>query len=53
MKTLILKCPKCGNYTMNARCPVCGSATISSLPPRFSPQDRFGKYRMRILYGKE
>ncbi|MEL9915046.1 MAG: RNA-protein complex protein Nop10 [Thermoplasmatales archaeon] len=53
MKALILKCPKCGNYTMNAKCPVCGTATISSLPPRFSPQDRFGKYRMRILYGKE
>ncbi|MEM0140742.1 MAG: RNA-protein complex protein Nop10 [Thermoplasmatales archaeon] len=53
MKTLIQKCPKCGAYTMQSTCPVCGSKTVSSLPPRFSPQDKFGKYRMRILYGKE
>ncbi|MEM0128391.1 MAG: nucleolar RNA-binding Nop10p family protein [Thermoplasmatales archaeon] len=38
---------------MQSTCPVCGSKTVSSLPPRFSPQDKFGKYRMRILYGKE
>ncbi|MGC8644775.1 MAG: RNA-protein complex protein Nop10 [Thermoplasmata archaeon] len=53
MKTLIMRCPKCGRYTMESRCPVCSSQTISSLPPRFSPQDKFGKYRMKMLYGRE
>jgi H/ACA ribonucleoprotein complex subunit 3 len=53
MKTLIMKCPKCGRYTMELKCPVCSAETVSSLPPRFSPQDRFARYRMKMLYGKE
>ncbi|WP_010916669.1 RNA-protein complex protein Nop10 [Thermoplasma volcanium] len=56
MKSLIRKCRKCGRYTMEEICPVCGSQTYIAVPPRFSPVDRFKKYRMEELlegkYGK-
>jgi len=44
----ILYCKKCKNYTLDAICKSCGERTISKKPARFSPQDRYGKYR-RIL----
>jgi H/ACA ribonucleoprotein complex subunit 3 len=53
MKSLIKKCGKCNIYTLEDKCPKCGNDTISSLPPRFSPEDKYGKYRIRLLYGKE
>nr|WP_241760307.1 nucleolar RNA-binding Nop10p family protein [Thermoplasma volcanium] len=41
---------------MEEICPVCGSQTYIAVPPRFSPVDRFKKYRMEELlegkYGK-
>jgi H/ACA ribonucleoprotein complex subunit 3 len=37
---------------MEEKCPKCGEPTVSTLPPRFSPQDRFGKYRIKVMYGK-
>jgi H/ACA ribonucleoprotein complex subunit 3 len=39
------KCQKCGTYTMKPACPKDGTATMSPLPPSFSPEDRYGKYR--------
>ncbi|MCL4332442.1 MAG: RNA-protein complex protein Nop10 [Candidatus Thermoplasmatota archaeon] len=53
MKSLIFKCTACSTYSMENVCPKCGSPTISTIPPRFSPQDKYGKYRMKMLYGKE
>jgi len=53
MKSLIKKCFKCGLYTLEDICPKCGGQTFSSLPPRFSPEDKYGKYRIKLLYGKE
>jgi len=41
----ILKCPKCNEYTLKENCPVCKSKTVGVRPPKFSPEDRFGKYR--------
>ena len=41
-------CNKCKRYTLKDICPICGEKTIIKEPPRFSPQDRYGKYR-RIL----
>ena len=48
MHTLIRKCPKCGRYTLSEICPVCGEKTVYALPPKFSPQDRYGKYRRML-----
>jgi len=51
MKSLIRKCQKCGNYTLEEICPKCGSKTVQALPPRFSPEDKYGKYRLLTYYG--
>jgi len=42
----IKKCLKCGKYTLKDLC--CGEKTITVKPPRYSPLDKYGKYR-RIL----
>ncbi|MEM0230691.1 MAG: RNA-protein complex protein Nop10 [Candidatus Woesearchaeota archaeon] len=41
----ILKCPKCSQYTMRDKCPSCNEKTISPKPARYSPEDRYAKYR--------
>jgi H/ACA ribonucleoprotein complex subunit 3 len=41
-------CKECGEYTLEERCRVCGSLTIVKKPARFSPQDRYGKYRIAL-----
>ncbi len=48
MHTLIRKCPQCGTYTLREICPKCGAKTLEVLPPRFSPEDRYGKYRRML-----
>ncbi len=46
MKALLRKCVKCGRYTLNQdKCPFCGSEVRNPHPPKFSPEDRYGKYR--------
>jgi len=45
MKFLMKRCPACGAYTFRDVCPSCGSPTGSAHPPRFSPEDKWGKYR--------
>lgn len=47
MKTLLRKCKVCDKYTIKDICS-CGNKTIVPIPPRFSPQDRFGEYRRRL-----
>tara|TARA_Y100000310_G_C20608910_1_gene776975 strand:- start:880 stop:1050 length:171 start_codon:yes stop_codon:yes gene_type:complete len=39
----ILKCSKCGKYTLKDKC--CGVKTLSPKPPKFSPEDKYGAYR--------
>jgi H/ACA ribonucleoprotein complex subunit 3 len=48
MKSKMRKCVKCGVYTLKNCCPNCGEETINPKPPRFSPEDPYGKYR-RIM----
>jgi H/ACA ribonucleoprotein complex subunit 3 len=45
----MFKCPVCKGYTFDAICPKCGERTENPLPARFSPQDRFGKYRRAAM----
>ncbi|RLG21659.1 RNA-protein complex protein Nop10 [Candidatus Micrarchaeota archaeon] len=45
-----MRCPKCGRYTMKNSCPLCGAETVKAEPPRFSPLDKYGEYRRRLLY---
>ncbi len=46
MKSLMRRC-SCGRYTLQEACPECGSSVDPLIPPRYSPEDRFGKYRRR------
>ncbi|NHI89047.1 MAG: RNA-protein complex protein Nop10 [Candidatus Thorarchaeota archaeon] len=46
--THLFKCSKCGQYTLEQqRCPTCGGSVFSPKPPRYSPQDKYGKYRRK------
>ncbi|OYT49500.1 MAG: ribosome biogenesis protein [Desulfurococcales archaeon ex4484_204] len=46
MKFLLRKCPKCGTYTLREKCPKCGQLTRVAHPHRFSPHDKYVKYRV-------
>jgi len=46
----MLKCLKCGRYTLNEKCPDDGSATMMAHPARFSPDDRYARYRSPLAY---
>ncbi|MFQ5911025.1 MAG: RNA-protein complex protein Nop10 [Thermoplasmata archaeon] len=48
MRTLIRKCRECDIYTLAGKCPRCGIQTGMALPPRFSPEDRYGRYRRQL-----
>lgn len=41
----IMKCPKCGQYTMKEKCPKCDTETTNPKPAKYSPEDNYGKYR--------
>ncbi|HLC72345.1 MAG TPA: nucleolar RNA-binding Nop10p family protein [Candidatus Nanoarchaeia archaeon] len=45
MKTEILRCPACQNYTVQSACPKCKESCISTKPAKFSIEDKWGKYR--------
>jgi len=43
------KCVKCEAYTLNKSvCPVCGGAVRIPHPAKFSPDDKYLKYRMAM-----
>ena len=41
----ILKCFKCSVYTMKEHRTKCNEKTINPRPAKFSPLDKYGKYR--------
>jgi len=44
--THLFKCTRCGNYTLQEMvCPACGAPVVNPNPPRYSPIDKYGKYR--------
>ena len=53
MKTILKKCIKCNNYTLKLKCVNCGEETISPIPPRYSIEDRYGKYRRKLILQTE
>lgn len=40
----ILKCEKCGSYTMKEQCG-CGEKAVSPKPAKYSPEDKYASYR--------
>ena len=51
-RRFIMRC-ELGHYTLGGTCPSCGRTTKRAGPARFSPEDRYGEYRRRMLYGSE
>jgi len=45
MKVKILQCTKCREYSLKRKCVKCGADCLSNKPARYSPEDRWGKYR--------
>lgn len=48
MDNNMAKCMECGAYTYSDVCGKCNGKTASPHPSRFSPEDRYGKYRRRL-----
>ncbi|WP_409200346.1 RNA-protein complex protein Nop10 [Methanobrevibacter sp. DSM 116169] len=48
MNLKMKKCSACGIYTIQDKCPKCNGDLNVIYPPKFSVQDKYGKYR-RIL----
>ena len=46
--TSLLYCSSCKIYTLNKKCDKCKNKSVSKYPPRFSPQDNYGKYRREL-----
>lgn len=51
MRREILKCSKCGAYTLKEICSKCGGKTLSPKPAKFSIEDKWGRWRR--IYKKE
>lgn len=53
----IMFCLQCRQYTLKEKCPRCMSVTHDPKPVKFSPEDRYGKYRrmakMEKIYESE
>jgi H/ACA ribonucleoprotein complex subunit 3 len=50
MKSLLFRCPKCSRYTMEARCPSCGEVAKMAAPAKYSPDDKYARYRSPLAY---
>jgi H/ACA ribonucleoprotein complex subunit 3 len=48
-ESILRVCRSCARYTFQDACPNCHGATRSPHPARYSPQDRWGKYRRALL----
>ncbi|MCX8149925.1 MAG: RNA-protein complex protein Nop10 [Candidatus Bathyarchaeota archaeon] len=49
MVWLLRRCERCSAYTLKTdKCPHCGGAVHSPHPPKFSPDDKYLKYRLAL-----
>ena len=43
----LFKCMSCLSYTLKKTCSKCSKETIQPLPPKYSPEDKYGDYRRK------
>lgn len=49
MRWLLRKCIECGKYTLKRdKCPYCGGKVKVPHPAKFSPDDKYAKYRRML-----
>ena len=46
MRFQLRKCTKCKKYTLKDACKKCGDKTASVHPAKFSPDDKYLRYRI-------
>ena len=44
MSLHILQCKDCLAYTLKSKCS-CGGEAVRPIPPKYSPEDKYGSYR--------
>ena len=44
------KCTSCNSYTLKITCPKCSEKTITAHPAKFSPDDKYLRYRLPERY---
>lgn len=55
MRSLLRRCARCGAYTLKKDvCPKCGGPLEVPHPPKYSPEDKYQLYRikMKVMAGK-
>jgi H/ACA ribonucleoprotein complex subunit 3 len=52
MKHLIRKCCECNRYTLRKQCPICNAPTIDPHPAKYSPDDKYVRYRIADRYSQ-
>jgi len=50
MRFQIKRCSECKKYTLSAVCASCGKTAESPHPAKFSPDDKYMRYRLRAKY---
>ena len=50
MRSQLRKCTECEKYTLKLNCPSCNKETISAHPAKFSPDDKYMRYRLAERY---
>ncbi|MCA9813167.1 MAG: RNA-protein complex protein Nop10 [Nitrosarchaeum sp.] len=50
MRFQLRRCSKCYHYTLKGKCPKCETETVSAHPAKFSPDDKYMRYRLAERY---
>lgn len=53
MKFQLRKCVKCNKFTLKDKCLKCNNETISAHPAKFSPDDKYLKYRIMNKFNQD
>lgn len=48
MKMKMHKCSSCDVYTIKKTCPLCNGEVNVIYPPKYSIEDKYGKYRRKL-----
>ncbi|RNJ78070.1 MAG: RNA-protein complex protein Nop10 [Nitrosopumilus sp. H8] len=52
MKFQLRRCTECKRYTLKEKCPACSGDTASAHPAKFSPDDKYMRYRLAERYAQ-
>jgi len=53
MRFLLRRCVECIRYTLKQACPLCGADTESAHPAKYSPDDKYARYRLASRYAAD